>query len=750
MRRDLRMYLAGIGLAAALLIPPGAGAATQTKLVVGETFAIPTTNPAVSTAGAVHAYWEMMYNGLIALDANGNPVPELAERVPTIANGDITNGGATYVLHLRSDVFWHDGQPFTAADVKFTFEKVLLPFHGRTNSVAPALASWDAAARVASIDVLDPHTVRFRFANPYAPLLQQLNVTEAPMIPAHLYTGNPSLATLNANTVGTGPMMYGGVTATEAKLVRNPNYFRAPLPYLQEIVMRPLIDDTARYQALLNGDVDFVWDVPDPRVAELRADSRFRTEATQSLGGGANSIDQLIFNLTASGDRRGQKGGPDPNGTPDPHPILGGFGQSSGAKVRLAIAHAIDRVSYLNNGRSGIGTVATAPISSELPFHATDINLPNFDQATANQLLEQAGWTAPPGVMSGSNPRVALNHPNKNHPNLALRIPDGTKLALRMLAPSNIFDARNALLKAQLGAVGIDLQVAPPGNTGTVVFNNRDFDTSIINFAQGYDPHIGVRRQYHSDQVSTTAATNATGYKNPAVDADFDQAVQTIDPAVRFQKYHDFQARVAADLPYVWLIETPNVRGFTANCTGFAVHTGLFAEGAFCGQGEQTPGAVGAATTGVPPNLMVDTFAPGVSSYGLSNRTFVVGGGSTPTFGSAAARRTHKTGTTFNYTLSEAATVRIVIARGRSGGRRSNGRCVPPTTRLRRAPKCVRLILQGTLTRTSHPGRNRVAFSGRIGSRTLRPGHYQATITATDAARNTSRPKTVLFTVVRR
>ena len=745
MRRGLGFSLVGLGLAAALLLPSGAAGATQTKLVVGETFAIPTTNPAVSTAGATHAYWEMMYNGLIALDGDGNPVPELAERVPTVANGDITDGGATYTLHLRNDVVWHDGQPFTAADVKFTFEKALLPFHGRTNSVAPALASWDSVSRVASIDVLDPYTVRFRFANPYAPLLQQLNVTEAPMIPAHLYTGNPSLAQLINNTVGTGPMMYGGVTATEAKLVRNPNYFRAPLPYLEEIDMRPLIDDTARYQALLNGDVDFVWDVPDARVAELRADPRFRTEATQSLGGGANSIDQLIFNLTASGDRRGQKGGPNPSGTPDPHPILGGFGQSSGAKVRLAIAHAIDRVSYLNNGRSGIGTVATAPVSSELSFHASDIHLPDFDQATANQLLEQAGWAAPPGVMSGSNPRVALNHPNRNNPNPALQIPDGTKLALRMLAPSNIFDARTALLKAQLGAVGIDLQVAPPGNTGTVVFANRDFDTSIINFAQGYDPHIGVRRQYHSDQVSTTAATNATGYKNAAVDADFDQAVQTIDPAIRFQKYHDFQAQVATDLPYIWLIETPNVRGFNAKCRGFAVHTGLFAEGASCGSPDQAPG-IGGATTGFAPNVLADTFAPGVSSYRLTNHTFAVGGGSTPKFGSAARR---KTGTTFQFTLSEAATVRIVIARGRSG-RRSNGRCVAPRRRLRRARKCVTLILQGTLTRTSHAGRNRVAFSGRIGSRALSPGHYQATITATDQARNRSRPKAVVFTIIKR
>ena len=556
----------------------------QTRLVTGMTFAVPTTNPAVSTAGGVHAYWETMYNGLIALDAAGRPLPELATRVPTLANGDITDAGATYTFHLRDDVRWHDGAPFTAADVKFSFEKALLVHHGRTRNMASALASWDPAAQVASIDAVDDHIVRFRFARPYAPLLAQLNVTEAPLIPAHLYLGNPTLAQLTANKVGTGPMMFDSASAAEARVVRNPAYFRGPLPYLDEIVMRPLVDDGARLQALLNGDVDFVWDVPDASVAALAGNPAFATESTQSLGGGANSIDQLVFNLTASGDRRGQMGGPDPAGTPDPHPILGGMDpQSSGAKLRRAIAHAIDRDAYLSVGRSGIGTVAQAPISSELAFHAPDIGLPDFDLARASQLLEQAGWAPPAGAMSGANPRVALDHPNESHPNPALRIPDGTPLRLRLVPPSAIFNKRVELVDAQLGAVGIDLQVTG-GSTGTLVFVDRNFDTTILNYAQGYDPHIGIRRQYHSDQVSTTNVTNAAGYKNALVDEAFDEAARTIDFDARFARYRAFQEQVAKDLPYVWIIETPNVRGFTRRCQRFKVFTGLFAEGSYCRQ----------------------------------------------------------------------------------------------------------------------------------------------------------------------
>ncbi len=580
----------------------GCETARRGTLRVGETFAVPASNPAVTTAGSTHAYWEIMYNGLLALDEHGDPVPELASEVPTVANGGITDGGKIYTLHLRDDVYWHDDDPagvrrqFTARDVKFTFEKALLVFHARTRNMAGALASWDAVNRVASIDVLDDFTVRFRFAKPYAPLLKQLNVTEAPMLPAHLYSGNPTQATFDANTVGTGPMKFKLRTASEARVVRNPNYFRVGLPFLDEIVMLPLTDDTARYKALIDGTVDFLWDVPNPNVADLETRSAFATDSTQSLGGGPNSIDQFIFNLTVRGTgtpespnpndpaRYGQIGGANPTLTSPPHPILGALDQVDpdsdgpappeprGLLVRRAIFHAIDRDGYLTLGRNGIGTVATAPISSELPEHANDIALPDFNRDKANALLEAAGWESPP---TPGGFRTAKGVPG---------IPNGTALALRMLQPSGIFASRIARLDADLAAVGIDLQVDPiTANANDRVFVHRNFDAYIINLAQGYDPHIGVRRQYHSDQVSTTATpNNAPGYKNPVVDQAFDAAVQTIDPAARFGHYHTFQQEVARDLPYVWLIETPNVRGWTAKCTGFKSYTGLFAESVYC------------------------------------------------------------------------------------------------------------------------------------------------------------------------
>ncbi len=154
-------------------------------------------------------------------------------------------------------------------------------------------------------------------------------------------------------------------------------------------------------------------------------------------------------------------------------------------------------------------------------------------------------------------------------------------------------------------------------------------------------------------------------------------------------------------------------------------------------------------TGGSDPTVPVGPPPPVVSRFGLTNNPFVVGGGKTPRSGTAARARRHRRGTTFTYTLSGAASARFVIAE-RLAGRRHGGRCVAPTRRLRHARRCTRIIAAGTLMRISHRGANRVAFSGRIGSRALSPGSYQVTLIATDAGRRSSKARTILFTIVRR
>jgi hypothetical protein len=141
-----------------------------------------------------------------------------------------------------------------------------------------------------------------------------------------------------------------------------------------------------------------------------------------------------------------------------------------------------------------------------------------------------------------------------------------------------------------------------------------------------------------------------------------------------------------------------------------------------------------------------DTDAPVFLSARLTNTTFAVnprGPAETPV-GSAAKR-----GTTFVYSLSEAARVVFTI-HAKKPGRRVRGRCVKPTPRNRNRRKCTRFVRFGRFAQSASAGQNRKKFSGRIGRRSLRPGRYRATLVATDAAGNRSAPRRLNFRVVRR
>ena len=130
---------------------------------------------------------------------------------------------------------------------------------------------------------------------------------------------------------------------------------------------------------------------------------------------------------------------------------------------------------------------------------------------------------------------------------------------------------------------------------------------------------------------------------------------------------------------------------------------------------------------------------PRISGFGVTNRRFAV----------AKASKTLKRGTTFKYTLSQPASVAIVISQ-LLPGRRNGGQCVLPTRKLRKAKKCNRAVMKGTLTSIGKAGANKLPFSGRIDSKALSPGSYEATLTAVNAVSASSRPRTIFFVIAKR
>jgi len=489
-------------------------------------------NPSITTSGATHTAAELLYNGLLGRDERGNPLPELAE------SWQVEQAGAGYRFRLQDGVKWHDGAPFTSADVKFTFEEVLLKLHARTKASMGGL--------LAAIETPDDRTVVFRFKQPYAPLVFQLDATEAPIIAKHIYQGtDPQTNPANASPVGTGPFkLVSYKKGAEIRLARNPAYFKKGLPYLDEVVMRVIPDAATQVLALENGEVDFLWGVPGPQQSRLNADPRFRLAQTAYNPGGTNCIMTVSFNL----DR----------------PIL------KEVRLRRALAHATDRQPFLTQVLFGEGKIATAPISSEIAWaHAEGLPMPRFDRGEAERWLDAVGWKK-----EGAGARVARG---------VAGVADGTRLSVDFVHFPT-FAKYGELIRQQWGSVGVAVTLRPlePAAFAPAVFKDRNFDTNVISYCQGPDPEIGVRRMYHSSQIGPAPFTNAAGFRNPQVDALFDETARTVERDKRSRIYRQIQEVAVQQLPYFWLVETLSTRAWPARCSGFKPWAGLFAESATC------------------------------------------------------------------------------------------------------------------------------------------------------------------------
>ena len=488
-------------------------------------------NPAITTAGGVHTVAALLFNGLVSLDEAANPTPELASR------WTIEEGGARYRFTLRPGVRWHDGRPFTSADVKFTFDSLLLRFHARTR------ASLGAAIK--AIETPDDSTVLFQFREPYAILLQQLDVVEAPILPRHLFANSdPTTNPATQRPVGTGPYRFvSHEPDAEVRLEANADYFKGP-PAIKQVVMRVIPDAGAQVLALETGEVDWLFGVPGPDRLRLAADSGVRLVQTTVNPGGSNCVNTLVFNLQ--------------------RPIL------MDVRVRRAVAHALDRVPFVERIEFGGARAAETPISSRIAVaRSPGFTFPAHDTLAAARLLDRAGWRR-----SGDGLRAAQG---------VRGIDNGTPLRFGFthMPPLRSY---GELLRSQLRVVGIDLVLLPlePATFADAVFKERAFDTGIVSYCNGTDPEIGVRRMYVSSNIAPIPFSNGAAYSDPEMDRLWDAERATLDVAARRRIFADIQRLALRDLPYLSLIETAATRAHRTRCSGFRLGA-HFAATARCG-----------------------------------------------------------------------------------------------------------------------------------------------------------------------
>ncbi|GBU15640.1 ABC transporter substrate-binding protein [Polaromonas sp.] len=417
-----------------------------------------------------------IYQGLLTYDAQFKPQPSLAKSWKS------SSDGLTYTFELQSDVKWHDGHTFSAADVVFSVDKFLREVHPRTRLVINKYMK--------SVKALDDLTVEFILKEPFSPFMSLFVVDGMPMVPKHIYEGTDFRTnSANQTPIGTGPFKFKEwKKGSQIVLTRNPDYWQKGKPYLDEIVFRVIPDATARAAAFEKGNVQVLrgGDVDNIDIKRIKAMPN--VEMTTK---GWEMYSPLAFMVM------NQRKPPFNN-----------------INVRQAVMHAINRKFVVDNIFFSLGKVATGPIASTTMYYDKNVAHYDFDLKRARALIQESG------VDVAASPIKILSLP---YGSVWDRLSEYTKLSLEMVG----------------FRVEIDKVDASDWAKRMSDFN---FDLSF-NFTYQYgDPALGVARHYVSNNaVKGSPFVNNQGYSNPKVDELFSTAAASRQPELRQKLYSQVQ-----------------------------------------------------------------------------------------------------------------------------------------------------------------------------------------------------------------
>ena len=432
----------------------------------------------------------LVYDGLLRYDKNLRLEGVLAE------SWEISPDNLTFTFHLRKEVKWHDGAPFTSADVLFTYRMYI-------NPDVPTSYAEDFK-QVAKAEAPDPYTFRVTYHQPYAPALESWGTA---IHPRHLLEGQDvTKSPLSRAPIGTGPFRFIEWAPGEKLVLEgNSDYFDGK-PYLRRVVYRIIPDSSTQFLELQSGGLDFMGLTPIQYATQTD---------TPAFRRGFNKFRYLGFGYSYLGYNLRK-------------PLF------QDLRVRQAIAYAIDKQEIIDGVLLGLGKAATGPYKPDTWVYNPNVRLYPHDPARARALLDEAGWRDTNGD--------------------GVRERNGQKLAFTIVTnQGNDLRAKSAeIIQRRLKEVGCEVQIRIvewatflkefifPGN----------FDVTILGWTGGPEPD-----QYNIWHSSKTGPRelNFINYKNAEVDDLLERGRRTFDQAERKKIYDRFQEILAEEQPYTFL-----------------------------------------------------------------------------------------------------------------------------------------------------------------------------------------------------
>ncbi|WP_119071111.1 ABC transporter substrate-binding protein [Aggregatilinea lenta] len=499
----LAILIAGVAL-------PSASAQDGSRIVMAISGEPPNLDPHINAGTPARTVRLVVYRGLFNYDKEGVASPELAESYT------ISEDGLTYTFVLR-DAQFHNGDPVTAEDVKYSFERILNPETGAT--------FFTQMSVIDGVTAIDEKTVEVKLSKVTAPFIDYLALPESAIVSkswAEEHDGD-----LSGNPMGAGPYMFKEYVEGQRIVVEKfDNFYKEGLPVTDEIVFEFYPDETTRVNALLSGDVDLISYVPWKDIPMLQADDNLQ------ILGGTGPFMGLIFNTN--------------------------FEPFADARVREAVAYAIDRYAVINTALSGQGQpiYGMAVPQNSIAYDPQFDSYFEYDPDKAKELLAEAGYA------------------------------DGFSARLLSTSQYGMHEQTAVAVQAELAKIGIDLELDLPDWATRIEQNLAgDYDLLVVGTAGDVADPDYLSDYYQSGDIRLN---NAPGYANARVDELLELGRTTIDPEERKAIYGELQEIVLEDSPLVFLAwrdqsyaAVKDLQGF-ANLPGFlSFQSGITLEEAY-------------------------------------------------------------------------------------------------------------------------------------------------------------------------